>query len=98
MHFTISARQAVTDDMRDLAEDVGDDRVVAKLAGTAARDVTIVGRFSPHTKASQGDEVDVWVDLSALHFFDPEDGAGDPLALLAHAPDKPQRRRVDCST
>ncbi len=74
VHFTISARQAVTDDMRDLAEDVGDDRVVAKLAGTAAQDVTIVGRFSPHTKASQGDEVDVWVDLSALHFFDPETG------------------------
>src|SRR4051794_29655422 len=46
-HFTIAARQAVTEDMRDLAEDVGDDRVVEQLAGDAAQEVTIVGRFSP---------------------------------------------------
>jgi multiple sugar transport system ATP-binding protein len=74
LHFTISARQAVTADMRDLAEDVGDDRVVEKLAGDPAQEATIVGRFSPHTRASQGDAVEVWLDLSALHFFDPETG------------------------
>ena len=27
VHFTVAARQAVTDEMRELAEDVGDDRV-----------------------------------------------------------------------
>jgi multiple sugar transport system ATP-binding protein len=74
VHFTIAARQAITDDMRDLAEDVGDDRVVEKLAAGTAQDVTIVGRFSPHTKASQGDVIEVWVDSPALHFFDPETG------------------------
>jgi multiple sugar transport system ATP-binding protein len=75
VHFTISARQAVTEDMRELAEDIGDDRVVVQLAGDPAPEATIVGRFSPHTKASQGDAVEVWVDLRALHFFDPETGS-----------------------
>jgi multiple sugar transport system ATP-binding protein len=74
VHFTISARPAVTEDMRELAEDIGDDRVVVQLAGDPAPEATIVGRYSPHTKASQGDVVEVWVDLRALHFFDPETG------------------------
>jgi hypothetical protein len=33
VHFTIAARQAATEAMRELAEDVGDDRVVGQLAG-----------------------------------------------------------------
>ena len=32
VHFTVSARQAVTDEMRELAEDVGDDRMLDQLA------------------------------------------------------------------
>jgi multiple sugar transport system ATP-binding protein len=74
VHFTISARQAVTEDMRDLAEDVGDDRVVDQLAGGTSQEATIVGRFGPQTTASEGDAVDVWVDFCALYFFDLETG------------------------
>jgi multiple sugar transport system ATP-binding protein len=74
VHFTVTARPAVTEDMRELAEDVGDDRVVDQLAGGAAEQATIVGRFSPRTKAAQGDVLDVWIDLGALHFFDPGTG------------------------
>jgi multiple sugar transport system ATP-binding protein len=74
VHFTIAARPAVSEDMRELAEDVGDDRVVEQLAAGAPQQATIVGRFSPRTAASQGDSVEVWVDLNALHFFDPETG------------------------
>jgi multiple sugar transport system ATP-binding protein len=74
VHFTIAAQQAVTDDVRELAEDVGDDRVVERQAAGTPRNATIVGRFSPQTKASQGDTVEAWVDLRALHFFDPETG------------------------
>ena len=33
VHFTIAAPQAVTDDVRELVEDVGDDRAVDQLAG-----------------------------------------------------------------
>jgi multiple sugar transport system ATP-binding protein len=70
VHFTSAARPAVTEEMRDLAEDVGDDRAMEAVPERA----TIVGRFSPRTKAVQGDDLDVRVDLAALHFFDPETG------------------------
>ena len=73
VHFTIAARPAVTEEMRELAEDVGDDRLEQRSAD-APGDATIVGRFSPRTTATQGNLIDVWVDLGALHFFDPETG------------------------
>ena len=75
VHFTIAARQAVTADMRELAEDVGDDRVVEQLAGAPRQEATLVGRFSPKTRAEAGQPIDVWVDLQALHYFDLETGA-----------------------
>jgi multiple sugar transport system ATP-binding protein len=74
VHFTISARQATTEDMRELAEDVGDDRAVEQLAAEEQSEATLVGRFSPRTSANAGDLIDVWVDLNALHFFDPDTG------------------------
>jgi multiple sugar transport system ATP-binding protein len=72
VHFTIAAHQAVTDDVRELAEDVGDDRVLERQTG--GEDATIVGRFSPQSTANQGEAIEVWVDLRALHYFDPESG------------------------
>jgi multiple sugar transport system ATP-binding protein len=75
VHFTVAARQAVTEDMRELAEDVGDDRVVEQLAGGAQpASATLVGRFSPRTRVVEGDVVEVSVDQRALHFFDPHTG------------------------
>ncbi len=75
VHFTIAARQAVTDDMRELAEDVGDDRVAGQLAGgEQPTSATLVGRFSPRTRVVEGDAVEVSVDQRALHFFDPQTG------------------------
>jgi len=75
VHFTVPARQAVTEDMRELAEDVGDDRVVGQLAGgEQPTSAVLVGRFSPRTRVVEGDTVDVAVDRRALHFFDPETG------------------------
>jgi multiple sugar transport system ATP-binding protein len=74
VHFTIAARQAVTADMRELAEDVGDDRVVEKFDRETQQEATLVGRFSPRTTADAGQTIDVSVDLGALHFFDPDTG------------------------
>jgi multiple sugar transport system ATP-binding protein len=75
VHFTVAARQAVTEDMRELAEDVGDDRVVGQLAGgEQPSSATLVGRFSPRTGVVEGDAVVVSVDQRALHFFDPQTG------------------------
>jgi multiple sugar transport system ATP-binding protein len=78
VHFTVAARQAVTADMRELAEDVGDDRVVEKFDRKTQQEATLVGRFSPRTTADAGETIDVSVDLSALHFFDPDTGLAVP--------------------
>jgi multiple sugar transport system ATP-binding protein len=67
VHFRTSARQAMTDEMRELAEDIGEDRPVAERA-------TLVGRFSPRTRVAEGGEVEIAVDPEALHFFDPQSG------------------------
>ncbi len=71
VHFTVAARQAVTDEMRELAEDVGDDRVLDQLAsGVQPTAAPLVGRFSPRTRVVEGDVVDVSINVHALHFFD----------------------------
>jgi multiple sugar transport system ATP-binding protein len=36
----------------------------------------LVGRLSPRTAFAEGDTVELALDVSALHFFDPETGAG----------------------
>jgi multiple sugar transport system ATP-binding protein len=69
MHFSVKARAAVTDEVRELAEDVGDDRVAEQL-GSQER-TTLVGRFAPQTRIREGDVIEVAIDEGALHFFDP---------------------------
>jgi multiple sugar transport system ATP-binding protein len=76
VHFTTSARPALSVEMRELAEDVGDDRVLEQLeAGRQAVEATLVGRFSPRTRVRQGDVIQVAIDQRALHFFDLASGS-----------------------
>ena len=74
VHFSIAARPAVTDEVRELAEDVGDDRVLGQLAEGVPAHATLVGRFSPDTRIREGDSIEVAVSERGLHFFDPESG------------------------
>jgi multiple sugar transport system ATP-binding protein len=74
VHFTIEAPPAVTDDVRELARDVGDESAVDAKAD--ASHTTVVGRFSPRTEVRPGDVIEVAVDTRSLHFFDPESGMG----------------------
>jgi len=71
-HFTVDARPAVTDEVRELAHDVGASTTEAENATEA----TLVGRFGARSRAVAGDPVEVAVDTRALHFFDPETGQG----------------------
>jgi multiple sugar transport system ATP-binding protein len=73
VHFKIEATPAVTDDVRELAKDVGDERAVEQAH---EGQTTMVGRFSPRTRVREGETAEVAVDTRALHFFDPESGAG----------------------
>jgi multiple sugar transport system ATP-binding protein len=76
VHFSIAAKPAVTDDVRELAQDVGDERAVQELAAGAAETATLVGRFGARSRVRPGQPVEVAVDARSLHFFDPETGLG----------------------
>jgi multiple sugar transport system ATP-binding protein len=74
VHFSIDATPALTEDVRELARDVGDDRKVQQAEEGAS--ATLVGRFGARSRVRVGETVEVAVDTRALHFFDPESGLG----------------------
>jgi multiple sugar transport system ATP-binding protein len=74
VHFSIDAKPALTEDVRELAQDV--DPVAARdLDGTAGQ-APMVGRFGSRSRVREGDVVEIAVDTHNLHFFDPETGLG----------------------
>jgi len=75
VHFTVAARQAVTEDLRELAAEAGDDHLTGQPGGEEQpASATLVARFSPRARVVEGDDVEVSVDPRALHFFDPQTG------------------------
>jgi multiple sugar transport system ATP-binding protein len=74
VHFTVDAKQAFTEDVKELAQDVGDDRVIAQQTTDEQGNTTLVGRFSSRSSVREGQETEVAVDTHQLHFFDPETG------------------------
>jgi multiple sugar transport system ATP-binding protein len=74
VHFSIEARPALTEEVRELAQDVGDDRAAGKIA--AAESASLVGRFGARSRVRAGEPLEVAVDTRSLHFFDPETGLG----------------------
>ena len=75
-HFTVKAHQAMTEDVKELASDVGQEALESIEHGAQAGESTMVARLNPRTKAQPGAPIDLVVDTGRLHFFDPEDGAG----------------------
>jgi multiple sugar transport system ATP-binding protein len=69
-HFVIDARPALTDDVRELAADVGEELT------NQAPHTTMVGRFRADSAVRAGQRAEVAVETRALHFFDPDTGAG----------------------
>jgi multiple sugar transport system ATP-binding protein len=74
-HFTIDAPPALTEDVKELAQDLGDERLVAEAAQGSGH-TTMVGRFDARSGVKEGDMAEVAVDTRGLHFFDPETGLG----------------------
>jgi multiple sugar transport system ATP-binding protein len=75
-HFTIDAPPALTEDVKELAQDVGDERAVKEAAEGSKQHTTMVGRFDPRAEVKEGEIAEVAVDTRGLHFFDPETGLG----------------------
>jgi multiple sugar transport system ATP-binding protein len=74
-HFTVKARPALTEDVRELARDVGQESAVT-AAAEGENETVMVGRFGPRSRIKDGDTIDVAVETGALHFFDLETGLG----------------------
>ena len=74
VHFTVDAPPALTEDVRELAQDVGDERAVQQEEGVS--ETSMVGRFGARSQVKEGETADVVVDTRALHFFDPDTGTG----------------------
>jgi multiple sugar transport system ATP-binding protein len=85
VHFTVEAKPALTEDVRELAEDM--DTAIARGLDEATAYTTMVGRFGARSQLRVGEVAEVAVDASALHFFDPETGLGiyDHIPKGAHA-------------
>jgi multiple sugar transport system ATP-binding protein len=75
-HVGTDAKAALTEDVRELAEDTDAITVGGLEADTTASGTTVIARFNARSRAREGEPVEVAVDTRALHFFDPETGLG----------------------
>jgi multiple sugar transport system ATP-binding protein len=75
-HVKVNAKPAMTEDVRELAQDVGDERAVGELDAGAPEETTIVGRFNARSRVKPGDTAEIAVDTRAVHFFDASSGLG----------------------
>jgi multiple sugar transport system ATP-binding protein len=75
-HMTIGAPPAMTDDMKELHSDVGQEALEQVTQQAARGRTTLLARLSPRSVAAKGDSIELVVDTHRLHFFDPETGSG----------------------
>jgi multiple sugar transport system ATP-binding protein len=75
-HFTVGAPPALTEDVRELARDVGQETTVKAPVSDGEHETVMVGRFGPRSRIKSGDTVDIAVETGALHFFDLDSGLG----------------------
>jgi multiple sugar transport system ATP-binding protein len=77
VHFTIDAKRAITEDVKELAEDVGGAAAAQVLAEAGQEDgMLMIGRFGARSRVGVGDAIEAAVDTRTLHFFDPDTGLG----------------------
>ena len=73
MHFTVQAPPVVTEDTKELAHDVGHDDLEV-IEQRDAGHSEFLARLNPRTTATNGQPIELVVDVARLHFFDPETG------------------------
>ena len=76
VHFKLRARQAITEDLKELAVDVGQEALDRVQQKAEQGESNVIARLNPRTRIRQGETVELVVDTGRLHFFDPDDGSG----------------------
>ncbi|MGI8573147.1 MAG: ABC transporter ATP-binding protein [Solirubrobacteraceae bacterium] len=68
-HFEVDSKQVAHTRQDDVFAETGD---VGDLTGTGG--TVLVARLSAKSSARSGDEADIWIDASKMHFFDADTG------------------------
>jgi len=76
VHFKVNAPLAVTDDMKELAADLGGDEIAQLERKAKEGKNEFTGVLDPRSKLRKNEDVELAVDTSRLHFFDPETSQG----------------------
>jgi len=74
VHLEVEAPPALTEDIRELAQDM--DAVAIQSLDEDADRTTFVGRFNARSRVREGEVAEVAIDTRTLHFFDPGTGLG----------------------
>jgi multiple sugar transport system ATP-binding protein len=73
-HFKLNAPQALTEDVKELAADAGQDLDTFGREAQAGESA-VVARLNPRTNVREGQPVELVVDTERLHFFDVDSGS-----------------------
>jgi len=76
LHFKLDVPVVMTDDMRELAADVGAEQVAKLEKGAEAGRAEFVAEVDPKSTVKAGERADLVIDTTQLHFFDPETSLG----------------------
>jgi multiple sugar transport system ATP-binding protein len=70
VHFDAGAPVAITEEMKELAADVGAESNLERRAKEGGNE--FVGQLDPKSKVKEGESAELVIDTTQLHFFDPE--------------------------
>ncbi len=76
VHFTVDAPIVLTEDTRELAVDVGAEALEDLEERAKESKTSVVAQLNPRTSAKEGEQIDLFVDTSRMHFFDKDSGLG----------------------
>jgi multiple sugar transport system ATP-binding protein len=68
-HFGISAKPVKSEELTELRDDAGGVEETTDSGGIVA-----VARLSPQSRARSGEDAELWLDATKMHFFDAESG------------------------
>jgi multiple sugar transport system ATP-binding protein len=68
-HFAVGAEMVRSEELEELRDDAGGVEETTDSGGIVA-----VARLSPQSRARTGEQAELWLDATKLHFFDADSG------------------------